>query len=84
MANDYVERLRTVLDTFIGCSTSDGQILEGQTAQQLGYVAVKKGTVRGQRHYLWVSGKKSDWRILDKSGRVIRKPTKADREFWGI
>lgn len=56
----------------------------GQTAQQLGYVAVKKGTVRGQRHYLWVSGKKSDWRILDKSGRVIRKPTKADREFWGI
>ena len=28
MANDYVERLRNVLDTFIGCSTSDGQILD--------------------------------------------------------
>lgn len=28
MANDYVDRLRSVLDTFIGCSTSDGQILD--------------------------------------------------------
>lgn len=28
MANDYIDRLRTVLNTFIGCSTSDGQILD--------------------------------------------------------
>lgn len=28
MANDFVERLQAVLDTFIGCATSDGQIID--------------------------------------------------------
>lgn len=28
MANDYVERLQVILETFIGCSTSDGYILD--------------------------------------------------------
>lgn len=28
MANDYVERLRSILDGFLGCATSDGQIID--------------------------------------------------------
>lgn len=28
MANDYIERLQFVLDQLIGCSTSDGQIID--------------------------------------------------------
>lgn len=58
-------------------------ILGNETSVPLGYVAVKK-LKNGTRHYLWVSGYYSEWRVLDKSGRVVRKLTKGDREFWGI
>lgn len=28
MANDYVDRLETVFNTFLGCADSDGRILD--------------------------------------------------------
>lgn len=58
-------------------------IAGGEVSVPLGYVAVKK-TKNGTRHYLWASGYHSNWRVLDKSGRVVRKLGKEDRKFWGI
>lgn len=58
-------------------------IAGSETSVPLGYVTVKKDK-SGKRHYLWVSGYYTEWRVLDRSGRVVRKPTKEDRKFWGI
>lgn len=45
MANDFVERLRAVLDTFIGCATSDGQIIDiegfNNALEELAYIVNK-------------------------------------------
>lgn len=45
MANDYVDRLQAVLDTFLGCSTSDGQILDIEefncALEELAYIVNK-------------------------------------------
>lgn len=58
-------------------------IAGSEVSVPLGYVAVKK-TKNGTRHYLWASGYHTNWRVLDKSGRVVRKLGKEDRKFWGI
>ena len=58
-------------------------ILGYETSVPLGYVAVKK-TKNGTRYYLWASGYHSNWRVLDKSGHVVRKLGKEDRKFWGV
>lgn len=66
---------------FYGYTREYIDILKGTdklVPKSLGYVAIKKG------HYMWVSGKKSEWRIIDRSGRVMRKLTKDDRKFWGV
>ena len=45
MANDYVERLQAVLDAFMGCSTSDGQIIDldefNEALEELAYIVNK-------------------------------------------
>ena len=57
-------------------------IMGNEVSKPLGYVQIKR--VQGKVHYLWVSGASSHWRVLDRFGRVVRKPTKTDREFWGF
>lgn len=45
MANDFVDRLQAVLDTFIGYSTSDGQIIDldefNEALEELAYIVNK-------------------------------------------
>lgn len=45
MANDYVERLQSVLDALIGCSTTDGQIIDidgfNEALEELAYIVNK-------------------------------------------
>lgn len=45
MANDYIERLHAILHTFIGCSTSDGQIIDldefNNALEEMAYIVHK-------------------------------------------
>lgn len=45
MANDFVERLETVLTNFLGCATADGQILDiesfNMNIEELAYIVNK-------------------------------------------